>query len=57
MKKYYYQITYKMARYSPLKKTVYYGENISDAKLYAFAFLGAYDVTSIIKVSKPLNNN
>ena len=46
-----------MARYSPLKKTVYYGENISDAKLYAFAFLGAYDVTSIIKVSKPLNNN
>ncbi len=53
MKRYYYQINYQTARYSPSKSTVYYGESVADAKLYAYCNLSAYNVNSIIKINKP----
>ncbi len=53
MRKYYYEIVYQRDKYMPSKSCVYHGESVADAKLYAYATLGAYDVNSIRRVNKP----
>lgn len=53
MKNYYYQITYQTAKYLPSKSTIYYGDSVADAKLYAYAVLGAYTVNDVMRVNKP----
>ena len=53
MRKYYYQITYQTARYTPSKQRICYEQSIADAKLYAYTVLYASNVAVIACIWKP----
>lgn len=49
----YYRINYRKFRWHPIQSEIVKAKSVSDAKLYAYSVLEAFDVTSIVKTTKP----